>query len=419
MHLCVVEDASSENLHPLTFFRPSYDLRCGLLTLRERMIHHLRPTSVVLHARSYLRAVLAEEEKPGRSSKRHDGRTVVVNGRVLMTPALARTLRNEKRPVVLKAGGQFVAAVLDVQLAERFQPRLAGEVIGVGDFEDMQAIEVDAEFINFPWDLVYQNGAMLHADAVLWRKSGPARGKGARIHRTAVLENPRNIRIGKNAIIGPGVVLDASDGPIFIGEGVRMYPHAVIIGPCAVGKGAQINIGAQIYENTTIGPSCKVGGEVEYTILHSHANKQHDGFLGYAYLCPWVNLGAGTTSSNLKNTYGSVRVPVNGREQNTGRMFVGLFAGDHAKTGINSTLNTGTVIGPSANIFGAGMPPKYIPGFSWGSADALQRYDVARALAVAETVMRRRNVEPTEAYRALFRFVHSLSEHERADNGRQ
>jgi hypothetical protein len=147
--------------------------------------------------------------------------------------------------------------------------------------------------------------------------------------------------------------------------------------------------------------------------MHGYANKQHDGFLGDSYLAEWVNLGAGTTNSNLKNTYGTVRVEINGESIDTGRMFVGLIAGDHVKTGINSSLNTGTVVGPSSNIFGGGLPPRSIPAFAWGGAAGMEPYDLERALAVAATVMARRNVAAGDAYRELFRHVYSITAHER------
>jgi UDP-N-acetylglucosamine diphosphorylase/glucosamine-1-phosphate N-acetyltransferase len=221
------------------------------------------------------------------------------------------------------------------------------------------------------------------------------------------------MRIGKGSTVGPGAVIDASEGPVFIGNNVNILPTAVIEGPCYIGDGSMIRVGAKIYGNTSIGRGCKVGGEVEHSILHSHCNKQHDGFLGHAYLAPWVNLGAGTTTSNLKNTYGSVRVHINGKTVDSHKMFVGMTAGDHVKVGINGTIDTGTVIGPSSNIYGTSIPPRNIPPFTWGTTGDFSTYDIERAVSVATTVMGRRNVVASDAYKQLLRYIFETTSNER------
>ena len=213
-------------------------------------------------------------------------------------------------------------------------------------------------------------------------------------------------------------MLDAEKGPIVIGANVRIFPNAVIEGPAFVGGGSLIKIGAKIYENTSIGPMCKVGGEVEGSILHGFANKQHDGFLGHAYLCPWVNLGADTNNSDLKNNYGSVRVTINGTEVDSGSLFVGVIMGDHAKSAINTMFNTGTVVGVGSNVFGAGFPPKYIPAFSWGGAEGIETYAIDKCIDVARKVMLRRNQTLTSAGEALLRHVFTLTQDERTQSVR-
>ncbi|HQV31343.1 MAG TPA: hypothetical protein PKV71_05675, partial [Calditrichia bacterium] len=162
-------------------------------------------------------------------------------------------------------------------------------------------------------------------------------------------------------------------------------------------------------ENTTIGPVCKVGGEVEGCIIHGYSNKQHDGFLGHAYLGEWVNLGADTNNSDLKNNYGNVTVQLNGHSIDTRERFVGLMMGDHSKTGINCMLNTGTIVGGSCNIYGAGLPPKFVPSFSWGSAEGLSRYNFEKAKALAATVMGRRKVDFDAYQEQLFEGARELA----------
>jgi len=223
----------------------------------------------------------------------------------------------------------------------------------------------------------------------------------------------KNIFIGEGAKIKPGVVLDAEGGPIYIGKNVTVFPNAVIEGPAFVGNNSSIKIGAKIYENTSIGEVCKVGGEVEDSIIHSYSNKQHDGFLGHSYLGMWVNLGADTNNSDLKNNYGNVRVTINGEQVDSGSMFVGLTMGDHSKSAINTMFNSGTIVGVSSNIFGAGFHHKYIPSFSWGGSETMETYDVERSIDVAKRVMARRKIEMTGAEEKLFRTIFDLTKEER------
>ncbi len=414
MRLCLFEDTSAHSLLPLTYFRPVYELRCGMLSLRERIERHLNISATLLHSRPYLRSLVRESSTLAAKTGRSKERTVLVNGRTIMTRNLAARIKSSREAKCFMAGETPVAVVLnnDDQLGRL----LDVDTVDAGQFADLPVTAVDVPVVSRPWDLVYANETTMLEDFALMNGSASRRGAQGNVHRSAVLVNRRNIRVGKNADVGAGVVLDANSGPVVICAGAKIFPNAVIIGPSFVGPGSLVKIGAQIYGNTSIGARCKVGGELEDTIIHSYANKQHDGFLGHSYLCPWVNLGAGTTSSDLKNTYGTIRVSIGGTSLDTGRMFVGLFAGDHAKTGINVTLNTGTILGPCANVFGTEMPPKEVRPFSWGTGKGFEPYQVEKALLVAETVMRRRGIEMTEAYRTVFRTVHEMSTHDRSDS---
>ena len=200
------------------------------------------------------------------------------------------------------------------------------------------------------------------------------------------------------------------NGPVWIDDGVTVMANAVLEGPLYIGKDSKIKIAAKIYENTTIGPLCKIGGEVEGSIIQGYSNKQHDGFLGHAYLGSWVNLGADTNNSDLKNNYGMIQALLNGEKVDTGSQFVGLMMGDHSKSGINVMFNTGTIVGTNCNIFGAEMPPKFVPSFSWGGAAGFAEYQFEKAINVAKTVMSRRKVEFTKNDRHLFENVHQLAE---------
>ena len=184
-----------------------------------------------------------------------------------------------------------------------------------------------------------------------------------------------------------------------------------------VGEGSSIKAGAKIYENTSIGEICKVGGEVEASIIHSCANKQHDGFLGHSYLGMWVNLGADTNNSDLKNNYGNVKVVINGSSVDSGSQFVGLTMGDHSKSGINTMFNTGTVVGVSCNVFGADFPPKYIPSFCWGGAKGLDVYDLAKSVEVARSVQARRKHTMSDSEAEVLRVVFEATKRERENAG--
>jgi UDP-N-acetylglucosamine diphosphorylase/glucosamine-1-phosphate N-acetyltransferase len=215
----------------------------------------------------------------------------------------------------------------------------------------------------------------------------------------AVIGPATSLRLGENVTLEPGVVIDTTAGPVWLDDGVTVRAFTRLAGPSFVGRGSTLLGGP--FTAVVIGPACKVHGEIEDTVVLGYSNKAHDGFLGHGYLGRWVNLGALTTNSDLKNNYGSVRLWTPEGDVDTGEMKVGCFLGDHVKTGIGLMLNTGTVIGAGSNVFGAVQPPKYVPPFSWGAGDALGTYDLERFLSTAETAMERRKVPLTDGMRAV------------------
>jgi UDP-N-acetylglucosamine diphosphorylase/glucosamine-1-phosphate N-acetyltransferase len=271
--------------------------------------------------------------------------------------------------------------------------------------------EVEVQLIEYPWDLVHQNGPQIDAD---WKLSGYHGQIEGHIYDGAILINRDEIFVGQGAKVKPGAILDAESGPVIIEPGATIFPNAAIEGPAFIGEKSLIKIGAKIYEGTSIGEVCKVGGEVEETIIHSYSNKQHDGFLGHSYLGMWVNLGADTNNSDLKNNYGNVKVYVDGEMVDSGSMFVGLTMGDHSKSGINTMFNTGTVVGVSCNVYGGGFPPKFIPSFTWGGAEGLVEYRLDKALETARAVMSRRKIDLTSADEELMRGIFEATAKERA-----
>jgi len=207
--------------------------------------------------------------------------------------------------------------------------------------------------------------------------------------------------MGEGAVIEPGAVLDTTNGPVILAAGARVQAPCRVVGPAFVGPGSVVLGG--VLENVGIGAACKVRGEVESTVFAGFANKAHDGFLGHAVVGRWVNLGAMTTNSDLKNTYGSVRARVAGRTTRTGLTKAGCLLGDHVRTGIGTLLNTGTVVGAGSSLFGGGMPPRDVPPFSWGGRRELAEYDIDRFLETAARVMARRGVDLTAGMRRLYR----------------
>ena len=407
--ICLFEDQYVRRLLPLVYTRPVYDLRCGILTLGEKLRRRYARAAHRLHARPYLAEVLKERYPGVPVNLPPDGGCLYVNGRCIASPDLLRAIPPDGPDTLYVDGDVLVAA------------RIGGgggfaagmpEALTPGAFPGVPATEIKVALVSWPWDLIGNNGKEIVADGALLAPPGEQRMRG-KVYPGAHLVNPGNIVIGAGTSIKPGVVLDGENGPIWIGENVTVFPNAVIEGPAFIGDRTLIKIGAKIYENTSIGEVCKVGGEVEGAIIHAYSNKQHDGFLGHAYLGMWVNLGADTNNSDLKNNYGSVKLVIDGVTVDSGSMFMGLVMGDHSKSSINSMFNTGTVVGVSSNIFGSGFPPKSVASFAWGGADGMETYELDRALEVARRVMGRRKIALSAAEENLLRAVFAMTKKER------
>ncbi|OGC03439.1 hypothetical protein A2276_00815 [candidate division WOR-1 bacterium RIFOXYA12_FULL_43_27] len=235
--------------------------------------------------------------------------------------------------------------------------------------------------IKYPWDLVSSLKEELEADFKIIKPK-----KNGTIHKSAVLIKPKKIHIAKGAQIGACAVLDATFGPIFIGEGTIVHPQSFLRGPLYVGK------------------HCRIAGELVHSVILDYTNKGHYGFIGHSYIGEWVNLGAGTTNSNLKNNYSSVKVVINGEGIDTGETFVGCFIGDHAKTAIGTLIYTGAVVGVFANIFGALPVTKFVPSFSWGGKGG--RVDLQKAKETAKAMMARRGVPFSADYAKLMEKIY-------------
>ncbi len=403
--LCIFEDEHFNRLYPLTLTRPVFELRCGISLLREKIARRFPNARLHLFCRNYLAAMLREALPEAHVNEMPAAACWFINGRFILgenLPAL------EGREMVWEKDGEVAAAWVNVAL-HSWRSHQDG-VIPASFFDDLPVAKVEGTFIRYPWDLVQHNPAQIKSDFAFFQHGGQILGKR---YPNATLLEEQNIYVAAGAKIKPGVVLDAEDGPIFIEEGATIMANAALQGPLFVGAHSTIKMGAKIYAGTSIGPVCKVGGEVEDSIIHAHSNKQHEGFLGHAYLGEWVNLGADSNNSDLKNNYSAVKVYIAGQWIDSGSMFVGLFMGDHAKCGINTMFNTGTVAGVMSNIFGAGYPDKFVPSFSWGGVESLEAYALHKALETARRVMGRRKQELTPAQESVLRYVFELTESER------
>ncbi len=416
MHICIFEGIYFERLLPLTYFRPTYELRCGITSLKDKILRHFPDSKVTLHCRSYLADLLAEKYPDFEINSISSKECLFINGRVLAEEDFLQKLDlNNPNDVLFVNGETIVAAKVSGEKLENLKNNLH-DLFTLSDFDGLIKKQIDVKMINYYWDLVNNNPSQIAADYKFLMKEKKKKLLG-KIYQGTYLLNEDDIFVGEGATIKPGVVLDAEEGPIFIGKGAKLMSNAVIEGPCFIGEKSVVKIGAKIYEGTSIGEVCKVGGEIEKSIIHSHSNKQHEGFLGHSYLAMWVNLGADTNNSDLKNNYGIVKVFINGELVDTGSMFVGLSMGDHSKCAINTMFNTGTNVGVSCNIYGAGVPPKYMPSFSWGGGEMMTTYALDRSLDVAKRVMGRRKIAMSAAEEKLFRKIFDLTSEERRKRG--
>lgn len=399
MRLILFEDPQARDFYPLTETRPVWELRTGLGTLRQRIEWRLGLKAEGGLCRGPLQQVAA------RLGLAHpelaEGEDILmVNGRLLELDAEA--------VLSLEPGTGMLQD--EVLLAARLDASELADLDGGGPELDVVEAPPGMRLARRLWDLVHELPDAAEADFPYLESRLQAEGRTAppeSVDLSVRLIASERIHIEAGAAIGPYCVLDASHGPIVIEKGVQLAPFCVVEGPAFIGEFSRLKPGTRLLGGNHLGPVCRVGGEVAESILQGFANKQHDGFLGHAYLGEWTNLGADTNNSDLKNNYGLVGVTMLGRSVETGERFVGLLMGDHGKTGINTMFNTGTVVGVFANVWGGGFPPKEIPPFSWGGPqDGQSAYDLEKALETARVVKGRRGQTLDPCEEELFRHLH-------------
>ncbi|MBA4313600.1 MAG: transferase [Chlorobiaceae bacterium] len=404
MQITIFEDESYKNFLPLVYLRPVYDLRCGVFTLREKLEKYFSPFQIHYHLRDELADIYRQDNPQKNINQLPKDDTWFVNGRVVANSVLKKHIVNShKEEKVLINGKDIVAVFLKKESLKRFDQEIKKGTLSKNRFEGLRTEMLEVDTVSYPWDLVHKTSDEIIADSSFFKKK--KKQIEGKVDSGVHLLNRKDIFIGKNSTIKPGAVLDAEKGPIIIGNNVTVMSNAVIEGPAFIGDNSVIKIGAKIYHGTSIGEWCKVGGEVEASVIQSYSNKQHEGFLGHSYLGSWVNLGADTNTSDLKNNYSTVRVQIDGKMVDSGQQFVGLTVGDHSKSGINMMFDTGTMVGVSCNLYGAGLLPKSIPSFAWGGENSFQVYDIEKSIETMRKVMARRNVIMSDYYEKLVREI--------------
>ena len=415
MRLCLVEDLAVCALEPLTLTRPVHELLLGATTLASKIARALGvgpgPQRRSCLIRSHLVEVQRQREPHMMVNDRDwlaRGPVMVANGR-WVPPASFVPPDRFGRWVGL-CDGQPACAWVGPDDAVELEPLRVDSW-----FEQMTTkhggLDVGGEWIERPWDLVTKNGAHLERD---FAAAGQAGVTNRHLAKLALVGPVDRLWIHETARIDPYTVFDTTNGPIILGPNVWVQPFSRIEGPCSIGGESQL-FRANLRGCVSIGPNCRIGGEVEAAIVHGHSNKYHEGFLGHAYIGEWVNLGAITSNSDLRNDYGEVFVPLQGDPVPTGQAKVGCFIGDHTRTGMGSMLNTGTAIGVMCNVLPAGiLLPKHVPSFTAVSYGRVAPgFPLDKLFETARTVMSRRGKVFGEAEEHLYATLYEQTRLER------
>jgi UDP-N-acetylglucosamine diphosphorylase/glucosamine-1-phosphate N-acetyltransferase len=376
------------NLLPLTFMRPVADIRVGIMTIREKWEKYLKTSTSTL-TDSYLQAKFPMVKA---------AENVLINGSVCPNEELVQAIKNLRHNQTIVYNDTIIALhVTDDDLDK------LGDATSEG-IEEVTINEAPLK-INHTWEIFSKNEVAIEDDFKLLtkgRKSQPLSATNRMIGDRIFIEKGAKVECA---------VINTTSGPVYIGKDAEIMEGAVIRGPFVLCDHAQVKMAAKIYGATTIGPYCRVGGEINNSVLFGYSNKAHDGFLGHSVIAEWCNLGADTNTSNLKNTYDTVRLWSYGKQTfvNTHLQFCGLIMGDHSKCAINTMFNTGTVVGVNANIFGSGFQRNFIASFTWGGTGGYTNYSIKKAFEVAAMVFNRRHRTFDDTEKELLTSVYNLT----------
>ena len=390
MNIVVFDDPVIRmDLLPFTFTRPIASIRVGILTIKEKWEKFFAQPVTCL-TQNYL-----QEKFPLTVTREN----LLINGAVCPDENLYKAIQQ------LKKGERLIKGTLNIAARTEDVHSFTNSSIKPNEYSESITV------MDQVWKIFRHNGEQIRSDFELLTRG---RKSNLIIDPHTKTYSPENIFIEDGAVIR-AAVLNAATGPIYIGRNVQIHEGALIRGPFAIGEESIMNMGAKVRGDTTIGPYCKVGGEISNAVIFGFSNKAHDGFLGSSVIGEWCNLGADTNTSNLKNNYDSVKLWNYPKRsfQSTGLMFCGLMMGDHSKCGINTMFNTGTVTGVSSNIFGAGYPRNFIPSFAWGGGAGFTTFQLNKVYETASKAMERRSQTLTEVDRRILKNVFEVTLPER------
>ena len=411
------EDEQVDDFYPLSLSHTPAELLCGILSLGDKWTARIEHDEFRLLTRKYLAAALTESlgRKVNETGAADFDEAIFINPRFLAEEDLIEDVLERSSDCAIMVGGTLALLrvstsggtyrALERALLECRRDSFYSAILATASA--VETIEGKLKSVRYLWDIVHHNADEIARDFELLIPELNLSDifSDSEVDDDCLIYNVDDVYMGKGCRVDGQVVIDARGGPVYFGENVIVAPHTRIEGPCYVGDNCQL-VGGKIRAGCSFGPHCRVGGEVEESIFHGYSNKYHDGFIGHAYVGEWVNFGAMTTNSDLKNNYGEIKVELPSGLISTGLNKVGSFIGDHAKTGIGTLLTTGMVMGHSVNIFGGGLAGgRFVPSFQWGGKDGFVEYDVDKAISTAKIVMSRRGREMTNADVELVRYI--------------
>ncbi len=404
MEIVLFEGKGCENFYPLNLLRGTFDIKCGVFSARERL-ELITKKKISLFTTKEKLSLIKSIYPENQVNKLKKTDTFYINSRVLLS-------KKQFNAILKIPGNNWKLTHKDTLVAAMVSKERIREKFDVKNFNfasklkkiTFKSLKSDSELMimNYAWDVIKYFDFMLPEDLKLIsdKKLTPKK-------KYRNLINQSRIFICKNVKVFPDSVLDASEGDIYIDKNVIIEPFTYIKGPAYIGKDSIIKSGAKLYGPNYIGENSRIAGEVSHSIFHAFVNKSHDGFIGHTYACEFINFGADTVTSNLKNNYSKVSVSFEGKNHNTGMQFLGSLIGDHTKFGINTMINTGTIIGIFTNIAGSGFPPKFLKSFSWNIYGRdVSKYKIEEALDTAKIVMGRRGLKMNKQYENLIRSLY-------------
>ncbi len=385
--------SSWKSLLPFTFTRALAEIRVGILTIAEKWQRVLKQDDTYALSKLYL--------NQNKSFQEGNKPLLYINSSVFPNKEILYRIEQMNEGEGIKVGNEIVAFKTKKDTKDHLEIESIADKINFSS-EDIEIIQ-----LKNVWDIFLLNKKQIEADFDLICND---------IKREKITDpytkiyGKENLLVEEGATIRAGII-NAENGLVFIGRNAKIQEGAIIKGSHAIANNAEVKVGAKLVGDSTLGPYCKVGGEVSNSVFFGYSNKGHDGFVGNSVIGEWCNLGADTNTSNLKNNYSNVKVWSYNEEQlqNTDQQFCGLLMGDHSKSGINTMFNTGTIVGVGANVFGAGFPDKFIPSFSWGGAEGIAEFTFEKMLATAEKMKERRNLSLTQRDKNILKEVFEIT----------